>query len=172
MQAWDRGDSGHSLRRRRHDQGSDRGRGLDGPRKTCRSRCLLGLVEKASNQPLVLVVDDDLELCENLWQILRDVGFRVAIAHDLKSATDQILESSFRVVLIDMKLNAGDGSQVFRVIRESNSHARSILVTAHRPEMESLVDQVLAEGADAACYKPFDVKQLLDTLEHLAKFEE
>jgi hypothetical protein len=30
------------------------------------------------------------------------------------------------------------------------------------------VDHVLAEGADAACYKPFDVPRLLDTLDRLA----
>ena len=28
---------------------------------------------------------------------------------------------------------------------------------------------VLAEGADAACYKPFDVPRLLDTLDRLTK---
>ena len=35
--------------------------------------------------------------------------------------------------------------------------------------MDELVEQVLAEGADAVCYKPFDVPGLLDTLEQLAE---
>src|SRR3954463_2383814 len=33
---------------------------------------LLDLVDQALGQPLVLVVDDDADLCENLWQILRE----------------------------------------------------------------------------------------------------
>src|SRR5205814_9803950 len=43
---------------------------------------LLGLVEEALGQPLVLVVDDDHDLCANLWDLLREGGYRVGVAHD------------------------------------------------------------------------------------------
>ena len=33
--------------------------------------------------------------------------------------------------------------------------------------MDQLVQQVLSEGADAVCYKPFDVPRLLTTLQQL-----
>jgi hypothetical protein len=35
--------------------------------------------------------------------------------------------------------------------------------------MDPLVERVLAEGADAARYKPLDVPRLLDTLDRLAE---
>jgi hypothetical protein len=35
--------------------------------------------------------------------------------------------------------------------------------------MEQRVDEVLRQGADAVCYKPFDVAGLLATLERLTK---
>ena len=34
--------------------------------------------------------------------------------------------------------------------------------------MDQLIEQMLAEGADAVCYKPFDVPELLEKLEQLA----
>jgi DNA-binding NarL/FixJ family response regulator len=68
-----------------------------------------------------------------------------------------------------MKLPDGDGSKVFRLVREADPRARTVLVTGCRLEMDPLVERVLAEGADAACYKPFDVPRLLDTLDRLAK---
>ena len=43
---------------------------------------LLALVDEALGQPLVLVVDDDHDLCANLWDLLRERGYRVAVAHD------------------------------------------------------------------------------------------
>ena len=46
---------------------------------------------------------------------------------------------------------------MFRIVREANPQARTILITGHRSETDQLVAQVLAEGADAVCYKPFDV---------------
>lgn len=132
-------------------------------------RTLLDLVGRAQDQPLILVVDDDEDLCDNLWQLLREQGFRVALAHDSASAAEQLQRADFRVALIDMKLPDGDGSQVFRMVRASAPQARTVLITGQRAETDMLVDRVLAEGADAACYKPFDIPKLLETLEHLAR---
>ena len=68
-----------------------------------------------------------------------------------------------------MKIPDGDGDAVFRMVREANPQARTILITGYRSEMDQLVAQVLAEGADAVCYKPFDVPALLTALERLAE---
>lgn len=130
-------------------------------------RKLLTLVDEALGQPLVLVVDDDEDLCHNLWDLLRERGFRVALAHDAKEASEQLKDSAFKVVLIDMKIPDCDGSAVFRLVRTANPQARTVLITGHRAEMDSLISRVLAEGADAVCYKPFDVPALLSTLQAL-----
>ena len=128
---------------------------------------LLGLVDEAAGQPLLLVVDDDPDLCANLWDVLREHGYRVALAHDEPAAAVQLQDASFRVVLIDMKLPAGDGTQVFRLVRQSNPQARTVVITGFRSELDRLVQQVVQEGADAVCYKPFDMTRLLGTLERL-----
>ena len=128
---------------------------------------LLTLVDEALGQPLVLVVDDDPDLCANLWDLLRERNYRVAVAHDEEEVTRHLGGSDLSVVLIDMKLPRGDGSQVFRRVRQSNPQARTVVITGHRVEMDPVVRRVVAEGADAVCYKPFDVPQLLSTLQQL-----
>lgn len=132
------------------------------------SRGLLKLVDEALGQPLVLVIDDDRDLCANLWDMLRERGFRVSVAHDSAEASAQLRESAFKVVLIDMRIPDGDGGTVFRMVRDANPQARTVLITGHRSEMDQVVTQVLAEGADAVCYKPFDVPALLQALQRLA----
>ncbi len=129
---------------------------------------LLELVQTAVTQPLVMVVDDDHDLCNNLWDLLRDQGFRVGLAHDEAEAARHLGGQDYRVVLIDMKLQTGDGTQVFRLVREVKPEARTVVITGHREEMDALVQQVVSEGADAICYKPFDVPSLLATLQKLA----
>jgi CheY-like chemotaxis protein len=129
---------------------------------------LLPLVDEALGQPLVLVVDDDPDLCANLWDLLRERGYRVALAHDERTAAERLKDRAFRVVLIDLKLPDGDGGQVFRRVREANPEARTVVVTGHRAELDPLVRRVVSEGADAVCYKPFDVPSLLATLGRLA----
>ncbi len=130
---------------------------------------LLALVEEAVGQPLVLIVDDDPDLCQSLRDVLRDRGYRVCLAHDEADAAAHLRDTSFRVVLIDMKLPEGDGAGVYRLVRETNPQARTVVITGHRSEMEKRVEEVLREGADAGCYKPFDVAGLLATLERLTK---
>ena len=130
-------------------------------------RELLGLIDEALGQPLVLIVDDDQDLCANLWDLLRERGFRVCLAHDAREAASRLQETTFKVVLIDMRIPEGDGSTVFRAVRAANPQARTILITGHRYEMDELIDETIAEGADAVCYKPFQVPELLDWLEKL-----
>jgi DNA-binding response OmpR family regulator len=127
------------------------------------------LVDEALGQPLVMVVDDDQDLCDTLWDLFRERSYRVGLAHDVPRAQEQLQRTAFQVVLIDIKLPAGDGSQVFRMVREANPQARTILITGMRSETEKLVQQTLSAGADAACYKPFDVQKLLETLQRLTK---
>jgi two-component system response regulator HydG len=128
---------------------------------------LLGLVEEALGQPLVLIVDDDPDLCSNLWDLLRERSYRVAVAHDEDEAGHLLHHHDFRIVMIDMKLPRGDGHRVFQRVRQTNPQARTVVITGHRAEMNPVIQLVVAEGADAVCYKPFDVPRLLSTLQRL-----
>ncbi len=129
---------------------------------------LLKFVKQALDQPLVLIVDDDRDLCENLWDLLRDRGFRVCVAHDLPGAAAALRDSSFEVVLIDLRIPDADGSSVFRAVRATNPESRTVLITGYRRDTDQLVAQLLAEGADAVQYKPFRIPDLIETLSQLA----
>jgi CheY-like chemotaxis protein len=130
---------------------------------------LLDLVEEALGQPLVLVVDDDADLCASLWDLLRERGYRVCLAHGVRAAADRLgAESPFQVVLLDWKLPDGDGAEVLRAARRANAPAQVAVITGHRVELEQRLGQVLAEGARAVLHKPFDVAELLATVQRLA----
>jgi CheY-like chemotaxis protein len=128
---------------------------------------LLGLMGEALGQPVVMVVDDDPDLCANLWDLFRERGYRVHLAHDDAEAGRGLREHTFDVVLIDLKLPHGNGAEVFRLVRQTSPQTRTVVITGHRSEMDRLVRQVIDEGADAVCYKPFDVPRLLSTLQQL-----
>lgn len=128
---------------------------------------LLALVATALDTPLVLIVDDDRDLCDNLWDLLHERGYRVRLAHDIPEAETALRQSKFHVVLIDMKLPAGDGQVVLRALRQADKDARAVLITGCAAEMETKVQQALQFGADAVCYKPFDVDKLLGTVQKL-----
>lgn len=130
-------------------------------------RRLLTLVEQAAGEPLVLVIDDDNDLCLSLWELLREQGYRVGLAANGQTAADRLRDRHYNVVLVDMRLPDGDGTSVARTIHEVDPDARTMIITGHREEVDPLVRKAIDEGADAVCYKPFDVPLLLRTLEKL-----
>ena len=130
---------------------------------------LLQLVEEAMDRPLVMIIDDDPDLCDTLWDLFHENGFRACIAKSVEEADLTLRETHLHVALIDLRLPEGDGHQVFEMVRETNPQARTVVITGYRNEMEQLISRVLSAGADAVCYKPFDVKSLLDTVRKLAK---
>lgn len=130
-------------------------------------RAVLPLVEEALSWPVVLLVDDDRDLCASLWDVLHERGYRISLAHTVSNGTALLRERKFDVVLLDIKLPEGTARDVQTVLRQANPEARTILITGHRRELESLIDEALAEGADAICYKPFDLGELLGTLVQL-----
>jgi CheY-like chemotaxis protein len=128
---------------------------------------LMRLIDEAVEQPVVLVIDDDRDLCEDLGDIFRDEGYRVAFAGDAAEAARRLKSQVYQVVLIDMKLPHTDGAEVFRLVRQTNPQARTVLITGHRSDVERKIDEVVKAGADAVCYKPFDVARLLGTISSL-----
>jgi two-component system C4-dicarboxylate transport response regulator DctD len=89
------------------------------------------------------------------------------VAHDADQAAERLREQT-RVVLIDLRLPGADGGAIFRRVRAANPQARTVLITGYGAETEPLVQRLCAAGADAVCYKPFDVPRLLDALSELA----
>jgi DNA-binding NtrC family response regulator len=130
---------------------------------------LLKLVDEALDQPLILIVDDDESLCANLWDLFRERSYRVCVAHGLQAAAQQLPQRDFQVALIDLRLPDGSGTEVHDLVRKACPKARTVLITAFVSELDRVVQRLLEEGADAACYKPFDVPKLLDTIRNLVQ---
>ncbi len=137
--------------------------------KPVNPQALLQMIEEAMGRPLVMIIDDDTDLCDSLWDLFHENGLRACVAKTVAEAARHLNTANLHVALIDMRLPEGDGGQVFRLVRETNPHASTILITGHRGETEQLITQIMAAGADAVCYKPFDVKSLLETVKKLVK---
>ena len=130
---------------------------------------LLKLVVQALGQPLVLVVDDDEELCSSLWDLLRDRDFRVGLAHNTRDAGDRLSEARFDVVVLDVRLPDGDASNVFREVCSTHPETRTVLITGDGEGAGEIIQDILKQGAEGVYYKPFDLPRFLETLARLTQ---
>ena len=110
------------------------------------------------NTEKILVVDDDLNICELLRLYLTKEGYNVVIANDGQSAVTMFQEESPNLVLLDIMLPKLDGWQVCREIRKF-SETPIIMLTAKGEVFDRVLGLEL--GADDYVVKPFDTKEIV-----------
>lgn len=119
----------------------------------------------AGNGGLILIADDDRDLCDNLENILSLKGYKVISAYDGGEAVRIAQLYPVDILLIDMKIPILNGLEVFHQIRKMKPKTVAIIVTAYAQEMHSLIQEMLTENAYTCLTKPLDIKKLLDILE-------
>ncbi len=106
----------------------------------------------------ILVVDDDLNICELLKLYLENDGYVVFTANDGQEAVDMFQNKTPDLVLLDIMLPKKDGWQVCREIRKTSS-APIIMLTAKGETFDKVLGLEL--GADDYVVKPFDAKEVM-----------
>jgi len=115
----------------------------------------------------ILVVDDDLNICELIDLYLRNEGFILDFAHDGSSALSRVKETDPALILLDVMLPVINGWEVCRMIR-LNSAVPIIFLTA-RDLVEDKV-QGFELGADDYLVKPFEPRELVARVKTRLKF--
>tara|TARA_B100001057_G_C22825306_1_gene941164 strand:- start:883 stop:1548 length:666 start_codon:yes stop_codon:yes gene_type:complete len=106
----------------------------------------------------VLIVDDDVQLCELLGEVLESEGYLVDTVHCGETALDFIQSNPVDLVLLDVMLPNLSGIQVAR--RICQRFATPILMLTALNDDASMLDGYQA-GADQYIAKPFNVNELL-----------
>jgi two-component system OmpR family response regulator len=118
----------------------------------------------AMNELEVLVVDGARSCRQLLARALSaDLGVGVSVAADGTEALDRCRIAAPDVILLDLELPDVDGVEVVRRLRSEPSTALVpvLLLTAAG---DGRVEAALAEGADEAIAKPFDLDDLCSRL--------
>jgi two-component system KDP operon response regulator KdpE len=115
-----------------------------------------------SEQPRILVVDDEPQILRALRIILRDAGFEVLKAATAEEALDVASTRPPQAAIIDLVLPDGDGIEVTRSLREW-SEMPILVLSAVGEESEKV--RALEAGADDYITKPFGPRELVARLQ-------
>ncbi len=119
-----------------------------------------------SNDPLkdfkILVLDDDSEIRQYIRALL-ECRFPIVLeAGNTKAALDLLKAEKVDVVISDIHLPGGDGVEFFHMVRALElPHAKIIFITGDTRYSRK---EALASGAYDFFYKPFNSKDLIDSI--------
>lgn len=111
--------------------------------------------------PRVLMIDDDIELCEMMTEYLAPEGFEVTAVHDGAAGVEAARTGEYALVLLDVMLPQLNGFEVLRRIRAGDSGAEVpiVMLTARGNAVDRIVG--LEVGADDYLPKPFEERELV-----------
>lgn len=116
-----------------------------------------------------LIIEDNLEIRENTTEILELAGYQVITAHNGKEGVTKATLKKPDVILCDIMMPEMNGYDVIKQLK-SNPNTLGIpfiYVTASAEKSE--VKMAMDMGADGYVRKPFDVRELMETINNALK---
>lgn len=116
----------------------------------------------------ILVVDDDKESRDLLFEVLTTNGYSVGVVENAGAARallDQ--DGEYRIVIADLRMPDGNGLELLKDLRGRNSKQEIILMSSFISGAER--ELALDLGVDALLEKPFQLSELLEMVAGLAK---
>ena len=108
----------------------------------------------------VLVVEDDLALCEALCDTLEIEGYRVLSANNGTEALTKLAVHRFKLVISDVQMPVMDGFQLLQNIQVHHRAVPVVLMTAYGTVPKAV--KAMQEGAVDYLVKPFEAAVLVD----------
>jgi len=105
----------------------------------------------------ILLVDDDIELCAMMREILRPHHLELDSAHDGATGLAAARNGKFDLAILDIMLPVMDGFQVLRELRQ-DSELPVIMLTSRTASLDRIAGLEL--GADDYIPKPFEPREL------------
>lgn len=106
----------------------------------------------------ILIIDDDVALCELVTEYLGPLGFEIDSVHRGDTGVERALEGKHSIVVLDVMLPGLNGFEVLRRIR-GESKVPVLMLTARGDDVDRIVG--LEIGADDYLPKPFNPRELV-----------
>lgn len=107
----------------------------------------------------ILVIEDNRDLAQLLDLHLRDLSYRVELAHDGKTGLSKATGGMYDLVILDLMLPGLDGLEICRCLRRAEVYVPVLMLTSKASEVDRVLG--LEIGADDYVTKPFSIQELL-----------
>ena len=108
----------------------------------------------------ILVIDDDPDILYTVKHILISQGFEVCTHPTGLNVLEVVMDYQPDLILLDILLPGKLGTEICKELKDSNCEIPIVLFSAHS-QSENFLDMF---RADAFIAKPFEVKNLLNTV--------
>lgn len=115
----------------------------------------------------ILIVEDDRDLCDTLFDALQAKGYTTAQAYNGLEAIEMIYEHSYEMLILDINLPALSGFEILKEAKKHYPQTSALFMTAlDTPEH---IQESFQSGGDDYIRKPFSIQELFYRIDAVAK---
>lgn len=113
-----------------------------------------------------LIIDDEVDICYLLSNILNQKNVHTEFATTLFDAQKMLKKENPAIVFLDNHLSDGLGVNFVKYIKENYPNAKTIMITAHDTSIDK--NNALQEGIDYFLGKPFTKEKIYNIIDNLS----
>lgn len=117
-------------------------------------------------QANILIIDDDIELCQLLKKCVEKDGITADLAHSGVDGLMQAFQKHYQLIVLDIMLPEMNGFDVITALRKTNS-VPVLMLTARDNEVDKVSG--LRLGADDYLTKPFNINEFIARVHSLIR---
>ncbi|MBN1838101.1 MAG: sigma-54-dependent Fis family transcriptional regulator [Spirochaetales bacterium] len=118
-------------------------------------------------QPTVLIVDDELEVCLSLKEIIESSGYRVLYCTDSRDVPGVVAAGPIDLILLDIRMPYLGGIDLLMQLKEQHSCVPTIVISGHAT-VENAV-RVMRFGALNLYTKPIQCSVLMEEIDQITR---
>ncbi len=117
--------------------------------------------EKLAGEETILLVEDEVLVCDVTKRILERGGYTVLVATNGREALNLYLKKRdvISLVILDLIMPEMGGKECLRKLRENDPNVKTVVVTGYCKN--GIAKDVIESGARGFVCKPYDSKQIL-----------
>ncbi|RLB28386.1 MAG: sigma-54-dependent Fis family transcriptional regulator, partial [Deltaproteobacteria bacterium] len=115
----------------------------------------------------ILVIDDERVICEGCRMSLSEKGHTVDICMSGKAGLEAVMEGTYDLVLLDMKLPDLDGMDILKTVRKTKPNVYVIVMTGYSTVQNAV--EAMKIGAFDYLSKPFTEDELVVAVDKAAE---
>jgi DNA-binding NtrC family response regulator len=109
---------------------------------------------QSPNEKLILVVDDDPDICAAVGSVLKEAGFAICAASNGMEAIRYLATHQIKAVVTDVRMSHGNGFELLDIVRTHFPKLPLFFITGYDDVTE---EDAVNKGAYGLFNKPFDL---------------
>lgn len=110
--------------------------------------------------PKILIVDDEVDICEMMSFTFDSHGFKTFVAYDAAQAFEIVKNEDLDLVVSDIRMPKGGGMKLLEDIKNHNSERPKVfLITGYS---DNTREEAISAGAEDVLAKPIKLQELVD----------